>query len=61
MTLNKAKHVAGAIKWYGDMTVNFHTAIQAASVLSKRVEFLEAKIARLNEVCEWQYRAEGVK
>jgi len=52
MTLEKAKHVAAAKEWSGDMTVNWHTAIKAASVLARELEKAEIKIDSLRRLVE---------
>lgn len=43
--LAKAKAVAKATEWSGDIRVNFLTAHNAASVLLRRVEELEKELA----------------
>jgi hypothetical protein len=43
MTLEKAKEVAKATKWEGDLGVNFLTAIKAARRLAIEVERLEKR------------------
>ena len=50
--LRKAKEVARATEWVGDMRVNFHTAIKAASLLADRVDELERVIHTYVQECE---------
>ncbi len=49
MELEKAKEVARATEWSGDLTVNFMTAMKACKVLLRELERLENENARSND------------
>ena len=49
MNIETAKKIAKATEWTGDIRVNFHTAIKAASVLHKEVERLEKELEDIKE------------
>lgn len=46
MNVEKAKEIANATEWSGDVRVNFMTAIKAAKKLSDRLDELEAVCGR---------------